>query len=292
MNLLTLDFGAYSVTAEPPLLGYKTNIILGLHFAERKDGRISIFDDTIAGDRRETNCTFLLSGQGNAHVMQQQFLEHFALYDMTLLCSSDGNFYPFGPDLGDAGTFGVAITEQGVTSTNGNPKDYFEIESKLTLQDAPAYSLPDRTVDGEFRFGAIQNLRFPSVNPASQSRTSSVYTTSRGGVVSSLAISPKESAYQSNSRNTTITVEGRPENIAALIEHLQTVVRGNIVNIYSPDQTSPYSNGGFQPFGPYNPVDLATYGYYRCKLASNVITVEHIYTNLFRLSVDLRYVGA
>jgi hypothetical protein len=211
---------------------------------------------------------------------------------MTLLCSVDGNFYPFGPDLGDAGTFGVAITEHGVTSTAGSPRDYFEVETKLTMQDYPAYTIPDQTVGGGFRFGDVQNMRFPAVNPASTSATSSRYTTARGGAVDSVAISPATSSYQSNSRETTIIVEGRPENIAALIVHLQTVVRGNVVRIYSPDQTNPYGNGGFQPFGPYPPADLAALGYYRCKISDPVITIEHVYTNLFRLSVKLRYVGA
>jgi hypothetical protein len=137
------------------------------------------------------------------------------------------------------------------------------------LVTAPAYTPASAESEGTLAIGTVSTLRPVQTFPDVLFDAPIIREVSRGGVLTSTDIGTSADTIES-----TLSLEMRPGNAAALMAYLQSA-RGGDITITTPANTWLFGIDG---------LNSATY---ICKLLSSEITVTHDNFNLFKMSIKL-----
>ena len=195
--------------------------------------------------------TFLKNNQGN---------------EISMAIGTDSNFFPFGPDKGDSGSFIVRILNREFGSF-----DQFEQFTKsidLLLVNAPDYSLPSVVNQGGFQIGTVQYLLYPQLNFNHKTNFSINTGVNYGGEGKS--IDHGHDSFESS------FVQQCNTSLAAKLFEFLTGATGRDQDI------TIIAEYDYYMFGPDNGSD----GTYTCKLIHNVIECKHIENEQFEIPLS------
>lgn len=260
-------------TFNNPLFGYVVTVKLGTVISQARDGSYSIWDNNSGGnyDWRSLKCTWMLSAAEAAN-----FVAAFGDsskgrgVNVDFVFSSASGFFPFGPDLGDEGTFTcrcISCEERSIVAPpNAN---YFHFDTEFVKTYAPSYTPPVQASEGSLQIGTVSGLRYPPdlANPMIDYNVKTVLASDG---------SPHSIDKTTGDRNEVeMPLVLNESNMAALLAHLVGTVRNNAVTI------TPPSNAYL--FG----VAAGASGAQTCKLIQNTIEITHQLHN--RYSTSLRF---
>ena len=162
IRLTALD--ATTIDLKTPLWKYETKIKMPLSYSQRADGTTGIFDAGTAYDLRTCKCTFL--NDVTDHGALVDFLRNSLQgrgRDVGLSFPSGNGFFPFGPDLGDAGTFTIRVLDFEPSEQLMKPFKWWKdvLVLQLISGPTPSYSLPSVTEYGNLQVGNVTNFRYP-----------------------------------------------------------------------------------------------------------------------------------
>lgn len=85
---------------------------------------------------------------------------------INMAIGTDSNFFPFGPDKGDTGTFVVRVLDRQLSGMDQFKQ--FDKAWHILLVTAPEYSLPAVTNQDNFQIGTVDGLLYPQIgiNPS------------------------------------------------------------------------------------------------------------------------------
>jgi len=252
--MITLSYSTDSVEIDYPEWDYLPRIHLAMEPVEVANGW-SIWDNLIANDYRtcQIGRSVLSKAQG---VELDSFLLAHRGQTLNMAIGTESNFFPFGPDLGDAGTFTVVVVDRKIGQF-----DQFKQFSKswnLLMITNPAYVLPDVVHQADFQIGTVNGLLYPQTGIDS-SRVYGIQTNvSYGGDPFSVDI--RRNIHEAS------FVQRCNQGLAAeLLAFLSGATgRDRDIAIIAPND-----------YYLFDPAQGAS-GTYTCKLIQNVIECRHI----------------
>jgi len=257
-----------------PKFNYKVTIYFQFKFFQKNKGNIVINDLGISFDKRILSIDFdhdsTYQNTFESFFSEQKNKGQVLELDLTNL-DSNTTFFPGGPDKGNQGIFECVLLEKSMGRIKEFPYHYWNPQYKFLITSFPSYSLPSRSgySEGNFRFGSITDLMEPEYfNVLENESINSV--TSLGLDYSIVDIGNESNIYS----NTFQLVANQP-NAAAVINDIQTVLRGNVIIM------SNYAN--LYPFG----ISLAPSTTTNCKLNKNTIDITHKNDNKFYIDMSV-----
>jgi hypothetical protein len=268
----TLSDGTDTLTLGNPYPGVKTTVELGLNMVFLSNGRVKSFDTTET--IRTTKFRVLLteseasdfvdyfenSGDGRGTTLELQ------------LGGSNTGFFPFGPDLGDVGTFDVVFYPPKETGIQRDPWLRFFADCEMILDTAPSYSLPSRSGydQGSWSIGTITGLMEPQEPFKISPERALMVSPSRDGSPIVLNVGSGSDSYMS-----TFRLDANGPNAAAVINYLVETARGGAFSVGNADN--------IYPFGPHvDENDTVT-----AKLASPILDITHQNYDQFFLDIKM-----
>lgn len=243
-----------------PEYPYKTTITMPLHFFRPLSGKYTIHDDGAMYDTRTSEVSFVMdaSDQGSF----QRFLESAAAggrgRDIEIDIGADSHFFPFGPDKGDSGVFGVHILSESPSGQLHSPWMWWQTSVTVALLSAPTYLLPAEIDDGSLGVGNVSGVMYPQdgFDVSIDYARKSVLTL--GSIA--YAVDWGSGADRHEAR---MKINGNHSKIAEVVYELTNAVRGN--------QFSLNAEANYYPFGRQHP-DTGTFV---VQLIEPAIEVEH-----------------
>lgn len=210
-----------------PQYGYTTRITMDKQIQELSSTGYGIWDNGSSYDVRIFKAVFRLNA-----TLTNTLLDIFNDVDkgrgisVSLVMGTNSGIYPFGPDHGDSGTFGVRLTEIVANGVTEEPWLYFDTELTFVEESNPAYSLPSEVSDGALRIGTITNLRYPERYPESSTDYGFATNTTRDGTNYTV-----DKTIGMDNHLTTLNMSCNQSKAAALIDHMTGTVRDNNLTI-------------------------------------------------------------
>jgi hypothetical protein len=165
---LTFANGSNSVTVNRPQYGYTAQAHFQIVLSQAETGAYSLWDNGASYDYRTCKAAKWLLPASQKNLLNEFFrnaAEGRAEPITMALGSSPTGFFPFGPDLGDMGTFTVEVVSRNQSGLLYKPYKWFQDEFELVMVSAPSYSLPTRIAQGKFQIGSVSGLRYPGFKP-------------------------------------------------------------------------------------------------------------------------------
>ena len=227
---ISLVNGAESITINTPEYGYVVDLYMSLHYKDVATGKTVVYDDTASHDYRVLTINFLLNKTD--HSILIGFLNSLTkgrgeAFNIQL-GSSDTGFYPGGPDRGSVGTFGAALLSCDPTTIRFNPYKFFSTKVVLKLNSYPAYSLPSRAgfSEGDFSIKASGRTAISNLNAPQDGFNIKFFP----GIKTSLSQNGNSSYIEmgilADQIDTTFTLSGNQQNMAAVINEICSYIRG------------------------------------------------------------------
>lgn len=251
-----------------PQWGYKSIIKLSLIASEVLPRGYVIWDNGVANDYRVCKFTALLNSTQTQDLIDV-YTDDARGTNVTLILDTNSGFYPFGPDLGDAGSFSVRILNINANPVLEEPWQYFNTEIEMVMVSSPSYSLPTEVSEGDLQIGSITGLRYPPTFPRSVSSHFVSNIINDGGTPFSI-----DKTNQGDKLETTLSMLCNQSKAAALIDHLVNTVRDSNVSIVAGTRNWIFGNEG------------GTSGTYTCKFLNNTISINHEYYNGFSFDIS------
>lgn len=265
---MVLSRAGSSITIDAPLYGYSVEIELAFTVA-RFIGRFSSVDYGSSYDHRMLVASTHWLNESTATALYA-FLRENRGEDVSLILGDDPTgFFPFGPDLGDKGTFSVYVDDCKGEGITDNPFRHFAPELRLKLRSAPAYTIPGPTDEGNLEFCGVK-FRWPQegVSPELERSLTQGYT--RTGVPFSVDL---------GSGGDVVTTELKLESGAANISYILSVLTAE-------GRTGDLPLNGAEHHwlcGPEN----GSSGSYLTRLIDNKLVITHDRCNSFSMPVKL-----
>jgi len=254
-----------------PQYGYTTTIHIATHITPVAPKGYTVWDDGSSYDYRTCRAEFLLY-EDDAETLIQTITDdaYGRGIDCNLILQEGSGFYPFGPDKGDSGTFGVRIVRVEPGPVQEEPWRYFRIAVEMVATSYPGYVLPTEVSEGDLQIGTITGLRYPPDFPKSLHNVLYDANITRDG-------SPYTTDYLQSSDNyeTSLPMVCNHSKSAALVNHLVSTVRGSTLSVVGGDNT--YLFGRI-------PGDSGTY---TCRWIDSSLKIVHVAYN--RFSFDLNF---
>ena len=254
-----------------PQYGYTTTIHIATHITPVAPKGYTVWDDGSSYDYRTCRAEFLLY-EDDAETLIQTITDdaYGRGIDCNLMLQEGSGFYPFGPDKGDSGTFGVRIIRVEPGPVQEEPWRYFRIAVEMVATSYPGYVLPTEVSEGDLQIGTITGLRYPPDFPKSLHNVLYDVNITRDG-------SPYTTDYLQSSDNyeTSLPMVCNHSKSAALVNHLVSTVRDSTLSVVGGDNT--YLFGRI-------PGDSGTY---TCRWIDSSLKIVHVAYN--RFSFDLNF---
>ncbi len=193
----------------------------------------------------------------------------------SIVLDAGSGFFPFGPDLGDAGTFGARMTRLDPSPPLEEPWLYFRNTVEFVMTSNPAYGLPAEQDEGDLQIGGITGLRYPPTFPEPSIEYAQTTPLTRDGTPYTLDKQPADDKYE-----TTLPMVLRHNKAAALVNHMVVTVRDNNVTIVD-------AGNGYL-FGR-SPGEGASFA---CQWLNEVLTVKHDGFDQFSFPLSFYYTGS
>lgn len=216
------------------------------------DYRVCVIDRSILTETEAANLeTFINDNRGS---------------DINMAIGTDSNFFPFGPDMGDTGTFVVKILGRDF-----GPFDQFKQFDKswqLLLVTEPAYLLPNVNNQDSFQIGTVDGLLYPQAGINHQNDRAIKHSISYGG--DNYYIDKRDNIY------TTSFVQQCNEGLAAELFQFLTSVNGRDqdITVIAPDD--------YYLFGPENSAG----GTFSCRLLQKEIECRQLNYEEFEIPLN------
>lgn len=252
--MITLSYGADSVEIDYPEWEYISRIHLAIEPVETTNGW-DVWNNDITNDYRSCSISRSVLDEADGVALDAFMLAHRGL-TLNMAIGTESNFFPFGPDLGDTGTFTIQIMDRKFGQF-----DQFNQFSKswnLVMISKPAYDLPAVTHQADFQIGTVDGLLYPQTGIES-SRVYGIKTNvSYGGDPFSVDI-------RRNIHETSFVQKCNQGLAAELLSFLSGATgRYQDITIIAPDN-----------YYLFDPVQGAS-GTYTCKLIQKVIECRYI----------------
>ncbi len=258
-------------TVDNPKYDYEVNIMPALIHTAMEPKNYGVWDNGSGNDIRTLGATWLMSA-----ALTNTLLEIFNDLNkgrgisVTFKLGNESGFYPFGPDHGDAGDFGVRMTSINALPVMTAPWLYFNTQIEFVEESNPAYNLPAEFDCGDLQIGSITGLRQPPDFP--QSSTDYNFSTQITRDGSPFTIDKVTDAF-----TTTLAMVLRHNKAAALIDHMMGTVRNNDLTIVA--QANNYL------FGREN----AGAGTYICQWLNEIIKIVHVRYDQFNFGLTFSH---
>jgi len=220
---------ATTITISTPEFGYDVNVQLSTYIERQSDNSYKIWDDLVANDFRTLTATWVLDST-DTNSLLELFRDKAQGRGENLELVPDLGFFPAGPDKGDAGTFNVRMLTLNQRPVEMQPVLHFINEITFSFNGSfPSYTIPAQVTEGGLTIGTISGLRFPQ-NGNNVNIGYAVNTQlAQDGTPYTIDISSIADFFE-----TTFPMILQETNMAKLVEHLQTTVRGGTLNITPP----------------------------------------------------------
>lgn len=265
---IALLSGSARTSLNTPELKYKSEIILPFDKIELEN-ETSLFDNGNSYDKRF--CTI----ESNANESDAENLIDFFLNSaringdvVTLSLGNDSGFFPFAPDKGDGGDFGVQIIKFEQSGVGERPYKYFKNSITIAPRFCPTYIIPASDNEGALQIGTIGSLRFPSewFEPESEYQ----YHVAKLEGQDIMFHDKGESADRFKTR---IIMRCGTGKAGELLDHVVNVVRAETFNLIT--QTDMYAFG----------IDKLSAGIHTVRFTDGKITIVHDKYNAFEVTL-------
>lgn len=145
-----------------PELKYKSKILLPFDIVETETV-VSVYDNSAVYDKRV--CIL------EANIDEDSSIDLIDFYNnsirknegtATLSLGDKSGVFPFAPDKGDSGDFGVQVINFEQEGIGDRPYKYFKHRITIMPYAYPTYSIPASVAEGTLQIGTVGSLRFPS----------------------------------------------------------------------------------------------------------------------------------
>ena len=227
-GVINIKAGSTGYDLPTPEWGYETTITTALIHTEYLPKGYAIWDNGAAYMSRVFKAVWLLNATDtNTLITIFNDLNKGRGISVTLkLGTEPTGLYPFGPDHGDEGDFGCRMISIDAKPVMEEPWIYFRTEISFVEESNPSYSLPTEISEGNLQIGTITNLRYPPDMPESSTRFGFSTQLTYGGTPYTV-----DKLIATDSETTKLGMLCNQSKSAALINHLLTVVRNNLLNI-------------------------------------------------------------
>jgi len=156
-------------TVDTPPYGYATTINTALIISRKLPQGYVVWDNGVSNVSRYCQVNWLLSAS-DTDTLINIFNDTTKGRGISLYFKLGNNsgFFPFGPDLGDSGDFGIRLLSLDPSPVMEEPWLYFNITANFVMESNPAYSLPSQIGEGDLQIGGVGNLRYPPTMPSSK----------------------------------------------------------------------------------------------------------------------------
>jgi len=224
---ITFTMQGNNYTFDEPEYGYTSSVALAIHRAPVLPRGYAPWDDGSSFDVRTCNVTFIMNAtDANSLLGVWKDADKGRGVTGSLVLPSASGFYPFGPDYGDAGTFGVRMIDLEPGPPLEEPWLYFRNTIRFVMTSHPAYGLPTQQAEGDLTIGAVSGLRYPPEFTSPEIRYAVATVLTRNGTPYTVDRLPSSDVYE-----TTLNMVLRQNKAAALLNHLVATVRANNVTI-------------------------------------------------------------
>lgn len=262
-------------TLDNPIYGYISTVVLSLIHTDKLPAGYAIWDNGSSRDYRI--CKFvsrLNATQTNTLLTIFKDLTVGRGISLTLgLGKTSSCFYPFGPDRGDSGNFGVRLLKVEPRPVMEEPWLYFDTEITLVEESCPAYTLPTQIPEGDLQIGAITDLRNPPTMPESETDYGFSTQLTNNGTAYTI-----DKLYDADSRTTVLKMVCNQSKAAALINYMAGTVRAANVNIVSQANNYLFGQEG------------GSSGIYSCQWLNEQIVIKHNSFNEFEFELSFYWV--
>lgn len=222
------------VTLPMPQLYNYTEINLSFKTVKTSDSSIKYFDNGSSYDFITTSSKYLLN--------RSEMINFKGFFEDQQMSRSDNfqfileencGFYPFGPDLGDSGIFGVQFIDSKWTTRLNKPWDMYELDLDLHLYSIPYYEVPQVSYkQGSFKLDNLVNLPNPEILLTYENHY--IKDTTLGGKLTSIDLGLSNWMYSSK-----FTFNVSVQNAKLLLNKLK-MLRTNSFIIQTPNKCYPF----------------------------------------------------
>lgn len=270
---ITFSQSFTTITLSPPGFEYKTTIDFPFSQTRKSDGKITAFDPGQTYDVRSCSCEFMLTAEEQAGLVDFLENESYARQadEVEMYIDNTSGFFPFGPDVGNNGTFFVAISKPRFVGIGSRPYKFFRTSMELTNTGPyPSYSIPSEIRDGSWTFGTVSQCRFPvgwyRPDP------NIMYDMSIGRNATADFVDRGTTA---DSYTTKFKMVSNPTKTAKIVEYLTGTARSDPFTITTPN--------GVYPFG----YSKGTGGSFYARLAQKRIEIKHTSFQTFEFDLSI-----
>jgi len=258
-----------------PIYGYKSTINLSLHISRQVDGSVVIWDDGSTFDYRLCTCRFQLPA-AQATLFEDLFSIVTQKRGQDLNMQIEKGFFPFGPDLGDQGTFVVRPVEFIPLGISNEPFLHFiyDITFVRVSGPTPAYTIPALDSEGNLQIGTITGLRFPEEWFQPETDYSLNTGVTRDGTPSTIDLTDDADNF-----DTEIMIRANEPNGSQLVNHIVATIRNNNFNIVSQSNYFPYGR------------KKGDTGTFVNKLLTNKLEIVHNRNNEFQFPLQSHFIS-
>ena len=260
-------------TLDNPIYGYLSTIVLALIHTDKLPAGYAIWDNGSSRDYRM--CKFvsrLNAAQTNTLLTIFNTLAVGRGISLTLgLGHTNTGFFPFGPDRGDKGNFGVRLISVEARPVMEEPWLYFDTEMVFVEESCPGYTLPSQIPEGDLQIGAIAELRNPPTMP--ESATDYGFSTQLTNSGAAYTVD-KLTDFQT----TVLKMVCNQSKAAVLINYMCGTVRAANVNIVSQANNYLFGREG------------GSSGVYSCQWLNEQVVIKHNSFNEFEFELSFYWV--
>lgn len=270
---ITFTYGSNNCTIATPQYGYSTDISMAFSVTRAQDGTYTSWDNGSSYDNR-----IFKMGKWLLNSTDMSSLSSFIDSvndargnDITLnLGSTPSGFFPFGPDLGDKGSFTIRILSESQSGSLYEPWLYFSDELSFLLEASPAYTIPTSKSMGTLQIGTVSNLPCPQTEINVNKRLAITTQINNASQAFAIDLGTAGDQYEAN-----FDLECNQSLAGALLQYITGTGRGNDISVVTPSN--------YYMFG----IDKGSSATYTTRLITNVITVEHRIFDRFKIPLKL-----
>jgi len=279
--MITISANGTPISIEAPQWGYSSLVKMAIKSRRQHDGTYRFADDDATGGfdyRIARGVTWLISTanksllSGFLRTAGQARAENISIE----LGSDATGFFPFGPDLGDKGTFVCRPISRDESGMIFQPWKYWEDAFDLVLVSAPAYSIPAEKKEGTFQIGTVTEIRYPQNSFSSRLMPGWSADISRTGQPESIDLGAAADTWQSE-----WTQECNQTKSAKLVQFL-TGSSGRTADI------SIITGSGAYPFH----IDNLSGGTFISKFIQDHIEIKHERWDMFSMKLKFLFRSA
>jgi len=274
---VTFTKGAYSITVDNPLLGYSSFVKLPLWYAEKENGMVGVHDAGIQYTSRICECTFQLDYTNTLALVE--FFNNPGkgrgnLITMTI--PSGNGFFPFSPDFGDVGYFGVRVINFKQGNQLTEPFRWFETTLQIVLITPPTIgnTFPSPIDYGTVQIGTVTSLQYPENLFESEQLMNINEKALYGAGVGSVDLGPTADSYRVR-----FTLTATQQKMAELINYFTVTLRDSVNKTYLTTTITTIDNQFI--YG----IEKGGAGEYESLLLTKDLCIVHEAYNLFTVSL-------